>query len=575
MKNFLVLSLVAFSSAIAEYELHYPDMKMTGQKEINRPPEPVNSISQNKVIITSVNGMIIAPESDRPGSYVIKTTKGVQNYRTMQGISIKKREALLKELDQFVLGKPLTLKKIGEIKAKISQFYQDNGHSLVIVNIPEQDVSDGVVVVTVLESKLGKVEVIGNKWFTSERYLQNLSLEEDQTIDTGALDADIVYINESPWRRVSAVYKPGAQYGTTDIDLYVQDERPARLFVGADNTGFKVTGYNRLFVGFNWGHFLNYDHQLAFQYTASPDFHKFQAVTVYYSAPLPWRDEIDLFGGYSYVNVDRSSYIPTSNNKGSDWQASARYGIFIPPSGNFFQKAKFGLDVKQTNNDLTVANINYIANSFASVAQLAGIYEASYKFGRNNFDFLGEGYVQPWDFGSTMSKKNYKALRPNAVNKYLYIRMKGDYVWSDPKSGMMVTIKGRVQFSSGALIPLESFGLGGENSVRGYVERVVNVDNGGILNLEFRTPFVSPSRNRINDRLAGIIFLDLGAGGILKSLSNQPSSYFLAGIGPGIRYDISSNLRARFDVGFRLTDAPFASSSKAEPQLYFGVIGSF
>jgi hemolysin activation/secretion protein len=86
---------------------------------------------------------------------------------------------------------------------------------------------------------------------------------------------------------------------------------------------------------------------------------------------------------------------------------------------------------------------------------------------------------------------------------------------------------------------------------------------------------VSPSLKKIDDRFAAVVFLDIGAGGVLKSLPGQPSSYFLAGVGPGLRYDISSVLRTRFDVGFRLTDVPFASSTKGEGQFYFSVIASY
>ncbi len=575
MRNLVLIALSVMVTAQAEYEMRYYNIKNQSQVEIDSKDTQIKPIHEKRVILSSVKGLIISSEGDRPGSYVLKTTKGVQIYRVMQGIPLKKREALQKDLEKFVVGKALTIDKIEDIKKRVSQFYQKNGHALVVVNIPEQDMSDGVVVVTVLEARLGKVTVTGNKYFSTEWYMKNLTLEEDQTIETKVLDGDVAYINDSPWRKASAVYKAGAKYGTTDVELYVRDERPARLFVGVDNTGFKVTNYNRLFFGFNLGNFLNYDQNLAFQYTAAPDFQKFQSYSVYYSAPLPWRDEITLFGGYSSIDVDREDFLPTSHNKGSDWQTSLRYGIFIPPSGNFFQKAKVGIDVKQTNNDLTVANINYISNSFASVAQIMGAYEASYSFKKHALDFVGEAYVQPCDFGKTMSETNYSKLRPHAVNQYLYVRMNGSYVWSDPKSGMMMTIKARAQLSSGALIPLETLGIGGINSVRGYVERVVNVDNGAVFNFEFRTPNVSPSRNKINDNFAAVVFLDLGAGGILKSLPGQPSSYFLAGVGPGLRYDISSALRTRFDVGFRLTDVPFASSTKGEGQFYFSVIASY
>ncbi len=575
MKAFFVMTVAVLVSAQAEYELKQYDIKKVSQGDSAPKTRERDSISNQRVIIPSVKAVIISLDRDMPGKYVLQTSKGVQFYRVMQGMQPKKKEAFQKDLEKFVVGQPLTLEKIEAIKQKVSTFYQNNGFALVVVNVPEQDVTDGVLVITVLEARLGKVEVTGNRYFTADWYLKNLSVEEDQTIQTATVDSDIAYMNQSPWRRTSAIYKAGSQYGTTDIELYVQDERPARLFVGVDNTGFEVTNYNRIFFGFNLGNFLNYDQNLAFQYTASPDFQKFQAYTIFYSCPLPWRDEISLFGGYSTIDVNKNDYIPSTHNHGTDWQASLRYGVFIPPSGKFFQKAKAGLDVKQTNNDLTVSNFDIISSSLASVVEAVGTYEASYSFQKNSFNFVGEGFVQPWYFGRTMSESNYAALRPGAVTKFLYVRVKGEYVWSDPASGMSMTIKARGQAASGALIPLETFGIGGENSVRGYVERVVNVDNGGILNFEFRTPYVSPSRNRISDRFSAVVFCDLGAGGVLRPVDHQPSSYFLAGIGPGLRYDISSVLRTRFDVGFRLTDEPFASSTPERARFYFNVTASY
>ena len=578
MKAFFIMTLAVLVSAQAEYELRQYDIKKTSQIDGNPKSRERDIISNQRVIIPSVKAVIISLDRDMPGKYVLQTSKGVQFYRVMQGMQPKKKEAFQKDLEKFIVGQPLTLEKIEAIKSKVSTFYQNNGFALVVVNVPEQDVTDGVLVITVLEARLGKVEVTGNKFFSTDWYLKNLSVEEDQTIQTATVDSDVAYINQSPWRQASAIYKAGSQYGTTDIELYVRDERPARLFMGVDNTGFEVTNYNRIFFGFNLGNFLNYDQNLAFQYTASPDFQKFQAYTVFYSCPLPWRDEISLIGGYSTINVHTvysDDGVLSSHNHGKDWQASFRYGVFIPPSGKFFQKAKAGLDIKQTNNDLTVSNFAVVSSSLASVVEAVGTYEATYTFKNNTFTFVGEGFVQPWYFGRTMSETNYSELRPGSVTKFFYARLKGEYVWADPASGMSMTIKVRAQGASGALIPLETFGIGGENSVRGYVERVVNVDNGGILNFEFRTPYVSPSRNRISDKFSAVLFCDLGGGGVLRPVSEQPSSYFLAGIGPGLRYDISSVLRTRFDVGFRLTDEPFASSTPERARFYFNVTASY
>ena len=149
MRIFLLAALSVMVTAHAEYEVRYYNAKKTSQIEDDDRAPQKTTIGDKRVIIPSVKGVIIARDGDMPGNYVIKTTKGVQIYRIMQGISAKKRESLQNELDRMVIGKALTLEKIEEIKKKVTKFYQNNGRALVVVNIPEQDVSEGVVVVTV------------------------------------------------------------------------------------------------------------------------------------------------------------------------------------------------------------------------------------------------------------------------------------------------------------------------------------------------------------------------------------------------------------------------------------------
>lgn len=586
MKAMFLFGFLAMVSVQAEYELRYYEPRRPVQQPMPSKTQPKTALGDKRVVLQTVRGLIIAPEGDRPGNYVLQTTKGVQVYRTMKSIPAKKREQLQKELERFIIGKALTLEKIEELKLKISKFYQNNGHALVIVNVPEQDVTDGVVVVTVLEARLGKVVVSGNKWFSNEWYLQKVSLQEDEVIETGLVDQDVAWINNSPWRKATVIYKPGESYGTTDVELYVNDARPLRIFAGADNTGFKFSDYSRVFFGINWGNLFYSDQTLAYQYIASPDFKKFQAHLLQYTAPLAWRDEIVLMGGCSFIKVNKGVYatdtrtnkseLLTGKNHGRDWQVSGHYGFFIPPQGQLFQKANAGFDWKETNNSLTVfEQPTEISKSDVIIFQLKGNYQLSYSFGNSVAEFQADGFVQPWHLGNSMSEKAYSQLRSGADREYIYGRFKGSYVWTDPKSKFGVSVKGRVQLSSGALIPLEMFGVGGVSTVRGYVERAVNVDNGGILNIEVKSPSVSVFKGKIDDGISALVFLDMGGGSLNTHLEGEPASYFLAGIGPGLRYDFSNWIRARLDVGVRLTDNPFSSPSDARARVYFSVMGSY
>ena len=53
------------------------------------------------------------------------------------------------------------------------------------------------------------------------------------------------------------------------------------------------------------------DQILSYQYTAAPDFEKFQAHTIHYTAPLPWRDIFVLYGGYSKIKTHHN-FLPAN-----------------------------------------------------------------------------------------------------------------------------------------------------------------------------------------------------------------------------------------------------------------------
>jgi hemolysin activation/secretion protein len=533
-------------------------------------------IQEKKVLIGEVKAVIIAPDGEIPPDYIRATSRGTEFYRLSLDGNKKNQEELRKRINKLAVGKPLTFEALEKIKKDIINYYKDNGQALVVVSVQEQDITDGVIVFSVLESRLGEVTLTGNKWFGPERYTDFISIQPDDVIVDAKVEEDIAWANRSPYRKVDAIYKPGKTYGTTDIELNIQDQCPFRFFAGADNTGFQVTETARLFVGFNWGNVLDLDQMLAFQYITSPNFSSFQGVMLNYTVPLPWRDLLVFYGGYSKVQVN-DNFLPFNVQEGQSWQFSSRY-VYPFSKGTFRQQADVGFDYKATNNDLIVGE-DVISTQIATVLQLAGTYQVGFTYGQHGFDGNGEAYVQPWSIGQSMSRENYDLLRPNASPYYIYFKLGGEYRWLH-ESGTMIKVRARTQFSSAPLIPIEQMGFGGENSIRGYPERVVNADQGLILNFDLFSPagkvFQSVTKNKsIQDGFRGTFFFDMGFAGLQDPLPGQPSQYFLAGMGPGFRYDLGPWLYVRFDYGFRLTDVIFGSASSSIGQPYFSVIGAY
>ena len=536
-------------------------------------------INNQEVIVQRVKGFIISGESFFPPDYILKTTDGVLFYRIRSPEDMSFQSEFCNRLDKKIIGQPLTFRNIQEYKQEIADFYLKNCHRHVAVTLPEQDCTDGVVVVKVSESKVGEITVTGNYWFSKEKYLTYITLGQGDIVNSEELVAGVNRINNSPWRKAEIVYKAGKNSLETDIELVVEDKKPINFYAGADNTGFKITEYTRLYFGFNWGNIFDIDQSLAFSYTTSPDFSGYQSFFLDYSAPLPNDDKLRFFGGYSRMQPENSS-LEVAVQLGQAWQLSGRYNLLLPQSLKMHQNIDFGLDYKATNNDFIVGEVN-VSNLFATILQLALDYKGALKFKKHEVSGEISLFGQPWKIGSTMTNEAYNALRPNANPLYCLVRGFAKYSYQEDNNnafGGKIRLQGQV--SSDALIPIEQFGLGGIDSVRGYVDREVNTDNAFIFNFDVRTPKVSlfqyvNQKYRNLDKLCAVAFFDVANGWIYDPQVNQPSYYFLAGIGPGIRYDIANNLYTRFDLGIRLGDVPFNATYDSRVRFYFNLIATY
>ncbi len=54
----------------------------------------------------------------------------------------------------------------------------------------------------------------------------------------------------------------------------------------------------------------------------------------------------------------------------------------------------------------------------------------------------------------------------------------------------LLLVRGDIQLADGSLLPSEQFGLGGQETVRGYRQDALLTDNGTLLSTELRIPIL-------------------------------------------------------------------------------------
>jgi hemolysin activation/secretion protein len=125
-----------------------------------------------------------------------------------------------------------------------------------------------------------------------------------------------------------------------------------------------------------------------------------------------------------------------------------------------------------------------------------------------------------------------------------------------------------LQLSPGALVPVEQFALGGQQSVRGYRQDALLTDNGVSASAEVRFPILRVKS--IKGLLQIVPFVDFGLGWNSGG-SADPKQNTLVGAGVGLQWQMGNSLNARFDWGIPLTDIRSDKKSLQEQGLYFSI----
>ena len=464
-----------------------------------------------------------------------------------------REEDLLNQTISPFLNADLEEKTLHEISDAIKEFYKGIHRPLVSVEIPEQEIVNGTICFEVHESRVGEIRVINNCYFPDSFFLDQISLSSGDKFELNRVLSNVSFLNRNPFLDTDIILTPGQEQNTTDIELFVHDRRSYDYYVGTDNTGYEQTGQGRFFTGIHLGNLFWQGQLFSFQFTSSYDFQSLLSYTGNYVIPLFRKQLIRFFGGYSSVISDMD--VPEMKTHGNSLQGSMRYVIPLSIGNQFTHEMQFGADYKRTNNSV-------VFGGFTVIGQNVNLFQLMLGYNFNHSSRYTRTYFEMDFFGSWgqwlnhQTPHDYNLLRPGAGPTYLYGRGALQNICYLPlNASLATTLQG--QLSSKNLLPSEELGLGGYGSVRGYDERIVNVDNGLLANLEVRAPSFQilrflKGRCKKSDSFTFLAFTDFGLGAEhKKEFFNEPQ-YVLWSVGPGLRYQIGDWFNARCDWGLRL-----------------------
>lgn len=448
--------------------------------------------------------------------------------------------------------------------------YRDAGYGVVQVTLPEQNIAAGVVELTVIEPRLGRVDVEGNEFSDARTVRRSLpALREGEVPNSKQVARNLLLANENPTRQVTVLMRSGETEDKVDATIKVVDEKPWKASLSMDNTGTQSTGQYRWNAGYQHTNMFNRDHVLTAQYTTSPNY--YGDVKVYgagYKIPFyDWNSSFELVGGYS--NVNSGSVGGLFNVSGSGTIGAARWNYNLPKIADYEQKLIYGLDYKAFSNQVLSAGQNLSPD--ITVHPVGIMYQGTLRQETGEAGFY-VNVAQNIVGGSDDSDADFKASRADARAAYRLVRYGAHYTRAFADD-WQARVNWLGQWTVDALVAGEQFGVGGPDSVRGFLVRELANDRGNQFNAEIYTPNLGARFGMPDVQARFLVFTDWG---FLTRNSAQPgesTNQSIGSVGLGLRMTAKQRFILRADYGYVL-DAG-GSEAKGHTKLNFSATATF
>ncbi len=431
-------------------------------------------------------------------------------------------------------GMEVTLGILHLIAQEISALYAMNGYILTRAYVPEQEIENGIVTIQVVEGKLGKIEVSGNKRFEQEEILARLQpLQDDPALKESTLEKYLLELNAIRGLKVKAVLKPGEVFGTSDLTLKVEESRPYQIAFDADNFGSRFTGEQRYGLTGEAGSLLLLGDRLYIRGVKSNEDQVY--INPSYSIPIgPYGTTATLSYIFTDFNLGGNLVALNAGGKANIFTVDLSHSLVRTRSSEFY--LSLGGEIRNFENDL--------AGSLSSDDKLRDAYLAAGGFfkdplrARTFYSLrLQQGFSES-DVSDPLNSR-FQGRGDALISSFDVTRYQSAFIG---KTYLMIKAKG--QIASKRVLSPDQFAIGGFGSVRGYPLAEAAGDNGFFVSAELVVPFPfkvtvikNPRKIQLDQVLSFFAFLDHGQV-FIKNRQPGENDRELNGLGLGMRLNI-------------------------------------
>jgi len=426
-------------------------------------------------------------------------------------------------------GREIGYADLESLRLAVTRAYIERGYVTSGARIPDQDVSDGVVRLEVIEGTLTDVNVTTDGRLRPGPVSRRLERGAEDPVNVVRLEEQLQILQQDPAiGQVNAALLPGQRPGESRLEVTLEETRPASIEVSFANQQNPAIGEDAGRVRARLRNLLGLGDELAASYEESDGFEQVE-------------------GSYDLPLGSRGTSLSLRYNKSESEIIDPAFAAFDITS----EAETFGLTLRQSVHRSLGGSVDLFvgAEDRESLTTLLGegfSFTPGPQNGETKLFVLRVGADATWrgarqvlaarlqgSFG--LDERDATRNSDPAVPDAKFTAVLAQLQWATrlPWTSSQLLARVDTQIAADPLFGLEQFAIGGASTVRGFVESALVRDSGVIVSAEVRLPLLAGSARRPRLELAP--FVDWGEGWNEKG-DSRGARETLAGAGVGLRF---------------------------------------
>jgi len=537
----LLLGFFAVEAALAQS----PTLDYSGRIDDRRPElldQRLKDTSPGIELPPPPQDLQSTPQPDLKKTVYVRTIQ-------VEGVSVFSADQI-SQVTASYLDRDLSMTDLETLRRELTLLYVNQGYVNSGAIIPSQTISDGQLLINVIEGRLATIQIEEGGRFAASYLKKRAALGTTTPLNIATLQKRLQLLQQdSRIDKVQANLKPGVRLGDAELNLKVV-ERPALSWrLAVNNYQSPTIGEDRGMTTIEHRNLTGHGDIL--KITAGMSEGLNHLVDTSYSLPINAYDttlQIRYWNNDQTVVDDQFGPLDIESE-----EQGYSFGFRHPLFRSLDQEFALSLEIEKSTNKNFLLGYPF---SF-SPGEVDGVYRvAPLRFGQEWIKRSQEQVIamrSRFSFGLDAFNATVHDGGENLPDgTFISWLGQAQYAQILGKWNIQLLARLDLQLARDPLFPSEQIGVGGRYSVRGYRENQIVADKAVIGSIETRIPFFREARWA--DTLQFCQFFDFGKSDNVDAATPEPDD--IASVGLGLRW------------GKRIARLPF--NLQADAELYWG-----